>query len=66
MIDEKIHTQIFGPWRNRWGYELSFAIIDDLMILKAITPDRKKIVRYHFDENKLAEDIDLLNEDRRF
>jgi hypothetical protein len=66
MSEEQIHTQTFGPWQNQWGYELSFAVIDDLMILKAITPDRKKILRYHFDEDGLARDIDLLNQDRRF
>jgi hypothetical protein len=66
MLEEQIHTQTFGPWQNHWGYELSFAVIDDLLILKAVTPDRKKIVRYYFDEDKLARDIDLLNQDRRF
>jgi len=66
MMVDNIHYQQFGPWKNSWGYELSFVIIDDLMILKAKTPDNKKIIRYHIDENELAFDIDLFNQDRRF
>jgi len=66
MIADKIHCQRFGPWKNTCGYELSFMILDDLMILKARTPDNKKIVKYHLDEDSLAKDIDLLNQGRRF
>jgi hypothetical protein len=66
MIADKIHCQRFGPWKNAWGYELSFMILDDLMILKAKTPDNKKIIKYHIDEDGLVKDIDLFNQDRRF
>jgi hypothetical protein len=41
-------------------------ILDDLMILKAKTPDNRKIVKYHLDEDSLVNDINLFNQDRRF
>ena len=65
-----MHKDIFyieiGPWRNYWGYEITLAVVDDLLIAKTYTPYNKKQIRYFFDESSLTEYIDLLNQDRRF
>lgn len=64
--DKEIYTSYFGPWRNSWGYQMEMATIDDMYMLKAITPYKKKIVTYHWDEESLEQKIDLYNQDRRF
>ena len=70
MINIAMHKDIFyieiGPWRNYWGYEITLAVVDDLLIAKTYTPYNKKQIRYFFDELSLTEYIDLLNQDRRF
>ena len=66
LLDEELYTRFFGPWYNRYGYKMEFAIIDDMFMLKTIRPDRKKIVSYHWSEEDLENKIDLNNQDRYF
>lgn len=66
MQNHGYHIKVFGPVTNYWGYETVLAVIDDLFITKVYTPYRTKQVRYFFDEDSLAEYIDLINQDRRF
>lgn len=63
---EKPYTMHFGPWKNYWGYQLEMAGIDNMYMLKAVTPQKKKIVTYHWDEESLERKLDLYNQDRRF
>lgn len=65
-ISDTVYYQKFGPWRNRYGYKLEFAVIDDFFMLKAYTPYRQKIVTYHMSEEDLEYKIDLYNQDRRY
>ena len=60
------YVDYFGPWKNRHGYKMEFAVIDDMFMLKTVRPDRKKIVTYHWDEDSLEERIDLNNQDRYY
>ena len=64
--EEKSHLSYFGPWQNRYGYRMEFAVIDDMYMLKTVRPDRKKIVSYHWTEESLEERIELYNQDRHF
>jgi hypothetical protein len=64
--DTKVFTNLFGPWTNYWGYQLEMATIDDMYMLKAVTPQNKKIITYHWNEESLERKIDLYNQDRRF
>ena len=64
--DPEIYVDKFGPWTNRHGYKMEFAIIDDMFMLKTIRPDRKKVITYHWDEYSLEERIDLNNQDRYY
>lgn len=62
-----VHESYYGPVRNRWGYVLELAIIDDTMITRTRTPYSKRLdIRYFFDEADLHEYIQMINQDRRF
>jgi len=65
-VKEKLHLSHFGPWKNRHGYQMEFAAIDDMFMLKTIRPDRRKIVTYHWTEESLEQRIDLNNQDRYY
>lgn len=65
-MNTDIHFQTFGPITNYYGYEIHLAVIDDLFMTKVITPYKTKQIQYFYDEEKLSEYIDLINEDRRF
>lgn len=59
------HT--WGPYVNRWGYITTVAQFDiDDIILKAITPHRIKIIKRFTDWEQCADEIELIEQDRRF
>jgi len=58
------HISYFGPWSNRYGYTMTFAVIDDLFVLKTVTPDSTKRITYHWSEDSLEHRIELNNQDR--
>jgi hypothetical protein len=61
-----IHYQVFGPIVTYYGYEVSLAVIDDLMITKVFTPDNRKQINYFTSEDEMIDYLDLINQDRRF
>jgi len=64
--EDSLHLSYFGPWRNRYGYKMEFAAIDDMYMLKTVRPDNKKVVSYHWTEEDLESRIDVYNQDRHF
>lgn len=61
-----IHCQTFGPVITYYGYEINFAVVDDLLITKVFTPDNKKQIKYFTSEQEMVDYLDLINQDRRF
>ncbi len=68
MFDFKeLSFQQWGPWRNQWGYITVVAQFDDDdIILKSITPYRQQIVKRFSDWEECQQEIELLDQDRRF
>jgi hypothetical protein len=67
MIDFQIVPyQQWGPWRNHWGYVTSIAEFDDDIIVKSITPSKKKIIKRFINWESCEEFLDLIEQDRRF
>ena len=57
----------WGPYVNRWGYVTTVAQFDeDDIILKVITPHKTRIVKRFSDWEECADEIDLIEQDRRF
>ncbi len=57
----------WGPWRNQWGYVTVVAQFDDDdIILKSITPYSQQIVKRFSDWEECQQEIELLEQDRRF
>ncbi len=64
---KEVPYQIWGPWRNQWGYVTEVAqFCDEDLILKSLTPSNKKIVRRFCHWEDCAEMIELIEQDRRF
>jgi hypothetical protein len=64
---QEIPYRKWGPWRNQWGYVTVVAQFDDDdIILKSITPYNHKIVRRFCDWEECQEQIELIEQDRRF
>jgi hypothetical protein len=64
---EEIPYSTWGPWRNQWGYVTVIAHFDeDDIILKCITPEKKKFVKRFCDWEDCEEMIELIEQDRRF
>jgi len=58
---------VLGPWRNRWGYVTEIAQFgEDDIILKSITPDRRKIICRFTDWEQCEQMVELIESDRRF
>ncbi len=63
----EVPYDIWGPWRNKWGYVTVVAQFDDDdILLKSITPYNKKILKRYSDWEECEKMIDLLEQDRRF
>lgn len=64
---KKIPYHQWGPWRNQWGYTTTVAqFADDEIILKSITPCRRRIIRRFSDWEECQAAIELIEQDRRF
>lgn len=64
---KEVPFQLWGPWKNQWGYVTSIAQFDDDdIIVKTLTPYNDKIVRRFTDWEDCEKMIDLLEQDRRF
>ncbi len=64
---KEVPYQVWGPWRNQWGYVTSIAqFADDDIILKSVTPYNRKIVHRFTDWEDCENMVDLLEQDRRF
>jgi hypothetical protein len=64
---KKIPYQTWGPWRNQWGYVTEVAqFSEDDIMLKSITPQRAKVIKYFDHWEDCAEFIELIEQDRRF
>ena len=59
-----MYYQEFGPWRNKHGYKITLAMIDDMFVLKTLTPYRTKKITYHWCEQSVEKQIELYNQDR--
>jgi hypothetical protein len=59
-----MYYQEFGPWRNRYGYAITMACVDDMFMLKAVTPYGTKRITYHWSEESAERQIELYNQDR--
>jgi hypothetical protein len=64
---KEIPYHTWGPYKNQWGYITTVAQFDvDDIILKVITPWQSKIVKRFSDWEQCADEIDLIEQDRRF
>jgi hypothetical protein len=64
---KEIKYDVWGPWRNQWGYVTVVAQFDiDDIILKSITPSKRKIVKRFCDWEDCQKMIELIEQDRRF
>ena len=64
---EQTPFQQWGPWRNQWGYITVVAQFDeDDIMLRCITPYKKQIVKRFCDWDECQQEIELLEQDRRF
>jgi hypothetical protein len=64
---KKVPYHQWGPWRNQWGYVTTIAQFDDEdIILKSITPCKRKIVHRFTDWEDCQLAIELIEQDRRF
>ena len=68
MIEFKeIPYHQWGPWKNHWGYITTVAQFDfDDIILKTETPYGSKIVKRFVDWEDCQNEIELIEQDRRF
>ncbi len=67
MTFKELPYQLWGPWRNQWGYITSVAQFDeDDLILKTITPWNSRIVQRFAHWEDCAQFIELIEQDRRF
>ncbi len=57
----------WGPWKNQWGYVTTVAQFDeDDIMLKTITPYGTKRVKRFSDWEDCQQEIELIEDDRRF
>lgn len=64
---EEIPYHLWGPYINKWGYVTTIAQFDeDDIILKVSTPHNKRIVKRFTDWERCADEIELIEQDRRF
>jgi len=64
---KEIPYQVWGPWKNSWGYVTTVAEFDsDHIVLKSITPYKTKIVKYFTDWEDCEKEVVLIEQDRRF
>ena len=64
---KEVPYNVWGPWQNHWGYITTVAQFDeDDIILKSITPSKRKIVHRFTDWETCQEAIELIEQDRRF
>ena len=64
---EEVPYAVWGPWQNHWGYITTVAQFDeDDIILKSITPNKRKIVHRFTDWEDCQQLIELIEQDRRF
>ncbi len=64
---EEVPYNQWGPWQNQWGYVTTVAQFDeDDILLKSITPCRRKIVKRFSDWEECQQAIELIEQDRRF
>ncbi len=67
MLFKEIPYHIWGPYVNQWGYVTTIAQFDlDDIILKVVTPARTRIVKRFTDWEQCADEIELIEHDRRF
>ena len=64
---KEVPYQLWGPWRNQWGYVTTIAQFEeDDIILKTVTPYQGRIVRRFSHLEVCAKMIELIEQDRRF
>ena len=64
---EQVPFHTWGPYLNQWGYITTVAQFDeDDIILKVITPNRTRIVKRFCDWEDCADEIELIEQGRRF
>lgn len=64
---KEVPYDVWGPWQNQWGYITTIAQFDeDDILLKSITPCKKRIVKRFCDWEECQEAIELIEQDRRF
>lgn len=64
---KQVKHQVLGPWRNRWGYTTTIAQFDDdSIIVRTVTPYKRKLIKHFEDWETCADFIDLIEDDRRF
>jgi len=67
MDFEEIPYQTWGPWKNQWGYVTAVAqFSDEDLIVKSITPCKKKLIKRFTHWEDCAQFIELIEQDRRF
>jgi len=58
---------VWGPWRNQWGYVTVIAqFAEDDIMLKSTTPYNRRIVRRFTDWEDCQQEIELIEQDRRY
>jgi hypothetical protein len=63
----ELPAQIWGPWRNHWGYVTTIAQFSpDDILLKSIRPNKTKVIKYFSDWEDCADYVELIEQDRRF
>ncbi len=64
---KEVPYQLWGPWRNQWGYITTVAQFEeDDIVLKTMTPYQSRIVRRFSHWEDCAKMIELIEQDRRF
>jgi hypothetical protein len=64
---KEVPYAVWGPWRNQWGYVTVIAqFAEDDIILKSTTPYNRRIVRRFTDWEDCQQEIELIEQDRRY
>lgn len=67
MEFKELPYQLWGPWRNQWGYVTAVAQFgDEDLVLRTVAPNKKKLVRHFTHWEDCAKFIELIEQDRRF
>jgi hypothetical protein len=64
---KEVPYAVWGPWRNQWGYVTVIAqFAEDDIMLKSTTPYNRRIVRRFTDWEDCQQEIELIEQDRRY